>query len=340
METTFQRLVRQTRERHQERAKAKGIKTRAPGLRKDVWKCPSKECEWKWSVHRDGQLVDSGTAVSEAAAHAEADEALGHEAGFQLKYAEPKTEARVEVNVWQYGITTVPSRFDTTLPGTVRSLAAAGFKRPFMFVDGPVAYPGYDCVTRATPVRTAGNWVLAALELFHRNPFAERFAIFQDDLLAGGDLMEYLSAIKLEPKTYWNLYSHPENELFARGRTGFYPSNQAGRGAVGLVFSNQGLRDLLSSEHLLERCFDTSVGHPARWERRFRTIDGGIVEALKKKGYTELVHNPSLITHTGDVSSMGNQQGPKSRTFRGEGWSLLQLLSQTQPIPRSTSEGS
>jgi hypothetical protein len=50
--------------------------------------------------------------------------------------------------------------------------------------------------------------------------------------------------------------------------------------------------------HLIERTVDPHRG--------WRAIDGGIVEAMKQAGWSEWIHNPSLVQHTGQMSSMGN----------------------------------
>jgi hypothetical protein len=48
-------------------------------------------------------------------------------------------KAKQPVRTWAYGITTVPSRLTTLLPRTITSLAAAGFDKPHLFVDGGTA---------------------------------------------------------------------------------------------------------------------------------------------------------------------------------------------------------
>ncbi len=238
---------------------------------------------------------------------------------------------------WAYGVTTVPGRFDSLLPKTLASLAGGGFDLPRLFVDGvcdPAAIrqlgPQFEVTHRQPNIRTFGNWALGLAELFIREPTAERYAMFQDDLVAVRNLKEYLTKLTYEDKTYWNLYTMPENEALApklpnpdlRARKtvpGFHASNQCGRGALALVFNQKAVIDLLTSLHMIQR--------PMHAIRGWRSIDGGILTALQKAGYRELVHNPSLVQHTGlTASTMGNRMWPLSETFPGEQCDALELL--------------
>lgn len=214
---------------------------------------------------------------------------------------------------WAYGVTTVPKRRTDLLPRTLRSLAAAGFDRPRLFVDAweGEAYPGYELTTRSPRIRTFGNWMLAMAELYIRNPDADRFAIFQDDVLACQRLRDYLEHTTTHDKAYWNCICYPSNANLATG-TGWLQSNQAGLGAQGLVFTNLGLVTLLTSAY--------TVGRPKNPHRGWRGIDGGIVSAMRRVGWRELAHYPSLLGHTGVHSSMGNGSQPQITAFLGESY--------------------
>jgi hypothetical protein len=96
------------------------------------------------------------------------------------------------------------------------------------------------------------------------------------------------------------------------------PGFQTGRGAVALVFDRGAVMTLLSSPHLVERFGDVHRGHKA--------IDGGIVTALNHQGVFEYVHNPSLVQHTGETSTMGNRTGKLALSFPGEDRDALALL--------------
>lgn len=226
---------------------------------------------------------------------------------------------------WRYGVTTVPQRRRDLLPRTLASLRGAGFGTPRLFVDGdgdadaPSWSAEFDLpVTCRWPkVGTAASWHLAALELYHREPAADRYAIFQDDMVCSKNLLAYLEAVKYPTKGYQNLYTFPSNQTLSKG-VGWFPSNQLGRGAVALVFDREAMTALLGDSHLVLRAQNPHRGHKA--------IDGGIVESMKRLGFTEYVHDPSLVQHTGDASVMGNNPHPKSPSFRGEDFDLLCLL--------------
>lgn len=237
--------------------------------------------------------------------------------------------------LWAYGLTTVPERRTDLLPRTLRSLRNGGFPRPRLFIDNCDYLLAKEYsqrfaveVTNHWPViRTLGNWLLGLGELYLRDPSADRYAMFQDDFVCYRNLRQYLEGCKYPAQGYWNCLTFPSNESFAQGRRGWYESRplnsgpegwQTGRGAVALVFSNEGVRTLLSHTHVVDRPRDVHNG--------WRKIDGAIVTAFNKAGWREFVHYPSLVQHTGVHSSMGNKPHPVSQTFIGEHFDALSLL--------------
>lgn len=257
---------------------------------------------------------------------------------------------------WSYGVTTVPERRDTTLPVTLASLREAGFDEPRLFVDGAEeGYKGMGLhVTYRFPrVRTFANWTLAAWELYLRDPVAERYAIFQDDMVCVRNLRRYLDACPQPPGSYLNLYQYgawndrekpPAEQIGQTGRRrgrwfeaaelGHGPSPtymgrgvQGGKGAVALVFDRAGLLALLTHRHTVERPQDRRP-IPARGGLLMgeQKVDGSIVEAMNQCGYREWVHDPSLVQHIGDVSSMHSRQHPKAASFPSEKFDALELL--------------
>lgn len=225
---------------------------------------------------------------------------------------------------WAVGLTTVGSRRKELLPRTLASLARAGFDRPRLFVDGSKDIVGWErefgleVTVRSTNVNTVCNWVLTAWELYLRDPFADRYAIFQDDLVACTDLRRYLEVMPYPEGGYCNLYSMPSNEQAFRGEVGWVPASQKGRGAVALVFSREALCAVLTARHMVDKV--RSARKPNR------SVDGAIVDSMAKAGWREYVHNPGLVQHTGKHSSMGNSAHLDSTTFRGEGYSAMSLL--------------
>ncbi len=232
---------------------------------------------------------------------------------------------------WSYGVTTVPARRDSLLPRTLKSLRAAGFDRPRLFVDGGRDSDswadefGLDVTVRTgPPVKAYANWVLALWELFAREPMADRFAVFQDDVLVVKNLRGYLERVPLLDggKVYWNLFTYPPGRQIELPRErGFHKSNQLGRGALGLVFDRQGVVDLLGSRFMAERPLDPDKGT--------RNLDGGVLQTLKGQGYTEMVHRPSLTEHLGEESTIDRPGGSLIRVsadFPGEGFDAMDLI--------------
>lgn len=235
------------------------------------------------------------------------------------------------------GVTTVTTRKQLLLPRTLRSLQGAGFTIDRLFADNEPhttahlleGEHGIPVTARCPALRSYGNWILALAELYIRDPAADRYAIFQDDLAASRNLKLYLDQCNYPDYGYWNLYTFPSNQSLApqphtngNGKgddfTGWYPSNQFGRGALGLVFSRQTVQTLLSHQHMVLK--------PTDVHRGWKSIDGAVVTALKAAGYTEYVHTPSLLQHTGTVSSIGNNPHPLATSWRGEDFDCLTLL--------------
>lgn len=229
---------------------------------------------------------------------------------------------------WAYGVTTVPHR-KSEFEKTIASLSHAGFDRPRVFVDAPPdAYYeqfGLPVSFRGDNIRTASHWILSLQELFFRDPEADRYAIIQDDVRCSAGLREYLDTFPFPDDGYWNLFTFFKNEkLIARmEQTGWTKSNQLGQGGLFLVFDNAAVVDLLSDPSLLRRAWT---------ERRHKWIDGAVVKAMKNSGRKELIHNPSLVQHTGHESSMGNRPEAPARTFKGEQFDLMSLLPGRAPM--------
>ena len=217
------------------------------------------------------------------------------------------------------GITTVPSRRKDLFPRTLESLRQAVFTDLRIFLDNATLDQGRSYeqefhlpVTVRNPgVLTFGNWCLGLAELYLRNPsHINRYAMFQDDFVTYRKLKNYLDQCKFPDKGYWNLYTFPQNQELAGGRQGWFESNQRGKGAVALMFNQPGVIDLLTSLHMVRRPQDAARG--------WKSIDGGIVEGMREKGYKEYCHSPSLVQHTGILSTMRNPVHPQAPVFLGE----------------------
>lgn len=224
---------------------------------------------------------------------------------------------------WAYGITTVPERQYNYLPKTVESLKKAGFDKPTLFVDGVSGeYEDYKLtvVYRSSKILAFGNWMLSLVELWIRNPTADRFVIFQDDIVAYRNLRQYLDNCELPDNNYWNLYTFPQNEVMHSGPYGWFISNQRGRGALALVFSKTVVLKLLTHPII--------VAKPRAKQNPHRSIDGIVVTTLSENlSIREYVHYPTLVQHTGDCSSIGNRQHDRPNSFLGEDYDALSLSS-------------
>ncbi len=257
---------------------------------------------------------------------------------------------------WACGVTTIPKRMPTLLGQTLKSLAAAGFETPRLFIDGMKAKEWAErapewgmehlSVTLREPpvVRVAGNWILTLYEMLQREPEKDMFAVFQDDVTLCKNVRQYLDRciypdgpwspnLGYKPG-YWNLYSAPSNERMQLSDkpNGWHTSNQLGHGALALVFSRQAATTLLGSYYLAQRCHSP--------DRGWRAIDGGIACAMTHEKWTEYVHKPSLVDHTGtlrsfctDKKATGREEefkphfweGDKSLSFN-ENFDALELL--------------
>jgi hypothetical protein len=219
---------------------------------------------------------------------------------------------------WSYGVMTISSRVSSTLPPTLASLAAAGFAEPHLFIDDcrvpPDSLSSYNCTCHFPKLRIHGSWMLAAWELYFQKPHADRFAIFQDDLVTYKNLRKFLESFKYPPHSYLNLYTFPTNE---HGK-GWHLSNQRGLGAVALVFSPEALQIVLEATHMIKRTLNDEKG--------YKSVDGGIIESMKKKGWAEWVHSPTLVQHTGEQSAIGNHKHPLAVSFRGEDFDAMGLV--------------
>lgn len=239
-------------------------------------------------------------------------------------------------NGWACGVTTVYSRKDTTLPKSLDTLANGGFGGLRLFVDGIDNAQAIEwqkqfsmpVIAHDPALKTVGNWIVALWELYIRNPKCSKFAIFQDDILMCRDVRQYIDANPWPDRGYLNLYTFPVNQAHAGDKLGWFDAKecnngplyhgrkgQKGLGALGLCFTRACVIDLLSSRHLVERPIDAM--YPTN------KLDGCIVTALNKAGWREHCHNPSLVQHTGDKSSMMHNPHPKAPSFRGEQWSAL-----------------
>lgn len=229
---------------------------------------------------------------------------------------------------WAVGVTTVPERGCVLLPRTLESLRRGGFERPRLFIDGERDFRKYehfgmDCTFHWPRIRAWGNWWLGFQELFHRQPNAARYAMFQDDILCVRNMRQYLETIEYPENAYLNCVVYPRN--FEPDRKGWYkaPSGKfgwRGYGAQGLIFDRKAALTLLD-----EKLTDFTL-KPADPRSGHEKIDGAVVSKLETFGIMEHVHGPSLIDHIGDVSAIGHGRQPDIVGFPGEEFDAMKLL--------------
>jgi hypothetical protein len=265
------------------------------------------------------------------------------------------TQVRTEVYKWNDGseipkyqtpwvpnrvtsiVTTCPARLHTLLPETVKAIRAAGFD-PDIYVDGLLSQNDRVAVQSLISdsakvhdghnIKSFSHWYRSALTMYMQHPWSQWYVVFQDDLTCPKTLLQYILHSKLPPKAYFNLFTFMENEqIVAESGTGWVEAYktikgaQLGRGAVCLLFRHDALTTLLSQQHMVMRRTDYKRGNSS--------LDGAIVEAMAQAGYREFIHNPSLVQHTGHVSSMGNKQHEQAKTYPGNEFDLMALLKDT-----------
>jgi hypothetical protein len=213
---------------------------------------------------------------------------------------------------------------------------------------------GCDISARWPKIGAYPSWLLGLTEVFLRDPTASRYMMCQDDFVCCRSLRAYLSTIDYpSPTAYLNLYTFPRNQALCPRRDttrgpntgdqlrGWYPSDQRGLGAVALIFCREAVLQMLTSQPpygpllpeqpcspyppapvvprtLLLRPSDDP-------ERGLAAIDGGIAWALRLAGWTEYVHNPSLVQHVGHRSTLGNAPHPQALSFPGEDFDAMTL---------------
>lgn len=264
-----------------------------------------------------------------------------------------------EVPVWAVGITTVPSRMDSLLPQTVDSVRDAGFCCPWLFVDGPCDPTAYGkfriagVTFRTKAIRVHGNWILGLYELYIRNPIAKRYLLCQDDIQMCKGVRQYLDAVPWPPNAYLNLFTYPGNQEMCKTAPGWYESNQRGKGALALAFTRRAVLMLLHADHMLmrpmppEKCGacaepinmltgrctacdkidgEAKAFAEGGWHRGMKAVDGGIVTSFMQAGWKEYVHNPSLVQHTGTVSSFSAINHQPAHSFPGVDFDAVSLV--------------
>ena len=232
---------------------------------------------------------------------------------------------------WAVGVTTAPRR-RPTLATTLGSLAAAGWERPHLFVDGdPELPPEAGTLPRTHRQPAVGAWpnyLLALTELMHRHPAADAFLLVQDDaLLPNAPVRAYLDGMLGDGSAgdrfadrfeAVSLYcAHDEQAA----DDGWAPLDQRWTlGAVAIAYSRAAARDFIASPELIAR----GLGGDQGGQRA--GIDTAIGHWLAARGGAMLRPTPSLVEHIGETSTiwpnapaLGNRIAGRSLVSRPRG---------------------
>lgn len=213
----------------------------------------------------------------------------------------PRNRCGPEVATWAVGVTTSP-RKEPTIDICLDSLARAGWKRPWLFVDEgtnladhqlrlPVTY-------RQEKAGAWSNFYLAMQELLMRQPDADAYLLVQDDALFydGENVREYLDS-SLWPDGNIAAVSLYCPEPYTRRRSGWH--RYSGKwiwGAQTFVFPNQAARQFVIDHDVFEH----------RWAGHLRhaQIDVVIGEWALRNGLNIYYPVPSLVQHIGQTSTL------------------------------------
>lgn len=160
----------------------------------------------------------------------------------------------------------------------------------------------------------------AAWGIYLADSKADRYAIFQDDIVLCRNVRTYLEAVEYPKQGYLNLYTFAtnENKVFGKPK-GFLPSDQLGKGAVALVFDHMAIHTLLQQSHLVNK---------PQLPNGKKNVDGAIQHAMVIQAhFKEYIHNPSLVQHTGKIGTLHNPIHPLAKTFPGENFDAMELIS-------------
>jgi hypothetical protein len=199
-------------------------------------------------------------------------------------------------------VTTAPRR-QPTLSGCLDSLLRAGWERPRLFVDGPVAvearFADLPVTVRETRVGAWPNFYLALAEMLMREPKADAFFLIQDDVLLYDrrDLRRYLEEC-LWPADPVGAVSLFCSSTYTRPQAGWHaPEAPWVWGAQTFLFPRASAKRLVADPDVLEH----------RWSGRnqgLANIDVVVGEWAARHGLAVYCPTPSLAQHVGHTSTL------------------------------------
>ena len=203
---------------------------------------------------------------------------------------------------WALGVTTAPRR-RSTLDRCLKSLQLAGWEKPHVFAEPSVQlaaeFANLPCTRRSTKLGAFPNWYVTLTELVMLLPNADAFAVVQDDIVCTTGLRDYLE------KTLW-----PAPELgvvsaycpshYSRGEArGYFVENNGWDtwGALFYIFPNPSAKAILSDSLVTSHRWSGPAGG-------LRNIDSVVGNWCQQRSLAYFVHNPSLVQHIGDTSTI------------------------------------
>lgn len=191
-------------------------------------------------------------------------------------------------------VTTAPRRHDY-LPDTLASLAESGFPKPIIFAERGAPVPD-DCDVRVSDA-SPGSWPnfrRALAGLVAESPHAVAYAVFQDDIAVTPNCAAWVES-RLWPSEKCGVLSLYTAETTGRGKAGWFqiPRELLPRrafGACAIIMPCEAAK-MLGRDRKLGAGTMTLTD---QWLGKF----------CKEHGLQWWQHQPSLIRHLGEVSSI------------------------------------
>jgi len=201
--------------------------------------------------------------------------------------------------VWAVGLVTAP-RPEPTIQQTLASLRDAGFTDVHVFAEPgswiPEESGSLPVTVHGAHLGNIGQFCTALTELYMAQPHADCYAVFQDDVAAARGLKDWCD------EQFWplrhglvSLYTSRVHSGDSVGwhvlDLGFYRTF----GALAFVFRHDVLQEFLTDGQVL------------RYRQRHAHGDDSLVgEWANRYGIGIAYHTPSLVQHTGKVSSLAD----------------------------------
>lgn len=199
---------------------------------------------------------------------------------------------------WAVGVTTAPRKRET-FTESMRSILEAGFApRIFAEPDSPIP-DEFRNVPLTQHRETLGCWpnyYMALQELLTRQPDADAYAIFQDDIIVAKGTREYLERA-LWPTETCGVVSIYCSLAYAQEKPGWYTLDQKWVwGACAFIFPRDQLVHFLSNNAIHWRLSGRAGG--------VRNIDIVVGNWAKEHSRPVWYCSPSLVQHIGNASTL------------------------------------